>query len=450
MTADTLAAPATTRRRPPLRAAAATAVTLGAGLAALIAWTTPWNPLGTTVPGGAVAPWVGRDFTAREVARDHAFHAAAHPPSWLALAVGLLVAAWLAATPAGARLVATVGRWVGGGPGRRWVRQVAAGAFAVDLVLRVVTVPFDAWTETVLRRYGLSTQGWGGWAADQAKSFGVTLAVTVPVLLLFYAVARRLPRWWWAPLAGVGAALVMAGSFAYPVVVEPLFSGFHPLPAGPLRTSLLDLAHRDGVAVSQVLVSDASARTTELNAYVSGFGASKRIVLYDTLLRQPPAQIRLVVAHELGHAKFQDVLHGTVEGALGFAAGVCLLFLVTGSRRVLRRAGVAEVTDPRAVALLLGLVAWLGFLATPVQNLVSRHIEARADVHSLNLTHDPRTFVRVQHALAVHDLSTLDPSPPLYIWFFDHPTGPQRIALALDWARIHHVPAPAPLARGAR
>jgi STE24 endopeptidase len=190
--------------------------------------------------------------------------------------------------------------------------------------------------------------------------------------------------------------------------------------------------------VRQVLVSDASRRTTELNAYVSGFGSSRRIVVYDTLLKHtPPGQIRLIVAHELGHAKRNDVLTGTLVGALGVAAGCCLLYLVISWPPLLRRAGVRAVADTRSLGLLLALVAFGSFLSAPVQNVISRHIEARADVHSLELTHDPQTFIKMQERLAVVDLSDLDPSRFAYLWFDTHPTGPQRISLARDWERLH-------------
>jgi STE24 endopeptidase len=318
---------------------------------------------------------------------------------------------------------------------------VAAAAVVVTAVPRVAALPFAAWTEAVLRRYGLSTQHWAGWAVDQVKSFAVTAAAWTIGLLLLHVLARRLPRYWWAPAAAAGFLLVVAISFGYPLLVEPVFNSFTPMPAGPLRAELLRLARDDGVPVRNVLVADASRRTTALNAYVSGFGSTRRIVVYDTLLRStPPGEIKLIVAHELGHAKRGDVLYGTLLGGLGVATGVCGLYLLTTSPRVLRRAGVASVADPRSVALVLALVTIGVQVAGPVQNLVSRRIEARADVHSLDLTRDPRTFILMQRRLAVRNLSDLRPNPIEYGLWATHPTGPERIAMARAWARRHGMP----------
>ncbi len=297
--------------------------------------------------------------------------------------------------------------------------------------------------EAVLRRYGLSTQNWGGWLLDQLRGLGLTAVLLVGGLMGFYALARAFPQRWWLPVGLAAAGLTVVISFLYPLVVEPVFNKFTPLPAGPLRTSLLELAAADGVRVDRVLVADASRRTTSLNAYVSGFGRTKRIVLYDTLLSSAsPAETRLVVAHELGHAKRSDVLHGTLLWALGAAAGVGVLFLVLSWMPLLRRAGVASVADPRSVALVLFVLTALGTLTGPVQTLVSRRIEARADVHALDLTRDPATFVASERRLAVRNLSDLDPNPLVYGLFATHPTAPERIALARALAQRHGVPEP--------
>jgi STE24 endopeptidase len=414
------------------RAAAVACCGLALALVATVALTTPWHPL----PGPGLPADPARDFTPAQLARERAFAAALRPPGYLGLAASLLAVLILGLSPLGARLLGYVVR-----PARRWPLGVAAAAIVVTAVPRVAALPFDAWTETVLRRYGLSTQHWAGWTVDRLKSFGVAAVAWTVGLLLLHLLARRLPRYWWAPAAAGGFGLVVAISFGYPLLVEPVFNSFTSMRAGPLRTELLQLARDDGVPVRNVLVADASRRTTALNAYVSGFGSTRRIVVYDTLLRStPPDEIKLIVAHELGHAKRGDVAYGTLLGGLGVATGVCGLYLLTTSPRVLRRAGVGTVTDPRSIALVLALVTIGAQVAGPVQNLLSRRIEARADVHSLDLTGDPRTFIRMQRALAVRNLSDLRPNPIEYALWATHPTGPERIAMARAWARRHGVP----------
>jgi STE24 endopeptidase len=420
----------------------ATLILLGLVMLAAVVLLVPWRPL--PLHGLAATPVDPEsDFTAAQIAREEAFHAAVRPPAYVSLGVGLIVAVVLGLTPAGARLVSAVAAPLGGG----WWARVLLGTVALTLVGRALTLPWDAWRESVSRRYDLSTRSWGAWGVDVAKSYAVGLVVTVVVMLLVVGLARWQPQWWWATGAVVGALLVVLLSFAYPVVVEPVFNKFTPMADGPLRTSLLQLARDDGVPVEDVLVADASRRTTALNAYVSGIGATRRIVVYDTLVEQaPPEEVRLIVAHELGHAKQHDVVWGTVLGALGVAVTVCLLALLGRSSWLLGRAGVDALGDGRAVALVLALIAVLTFLTTPGENLLSRRIETRADMHALELTHDPDATVAMQRRLSVTNLSDLEPPPLVFGLFATHPTGPQRIALARDWARLHGVPVPPGLA----
>jgi STE24 endopeptidase len=316
------------------------------------------------------------------------------------------------------------------------------GVVAVSAVSLLLKWPLGMWYETRLRDFGLSTQHWPAWTADRLKSFGVQTVLAAIMVLAIVWLARRSPRRWWIPAAAGAFALTVAASFVYPVVVEPLFNDFTPLPAGPLRSDLIAMADRDGVPVEDVLVADASRRTTALNAYVSGFGATRRIVVYDTLLRAPAEEVKLVVAHELGHAHNGDVLYGALVGALGAAAGACLLFLVVSIPALRRRAGVESVGDPRAVGLLLGLMTVATVLSGPAENVVSRQIEARADVHALDLTRDPATFAAMQRRLAVTNISDLSPDAFEYVMYASHPTTPQRLALARSWARLNGLPEP--------
>ncbi len=323
-----------------------------------------------------------------------------------------------------------------------WLGKVVVATVAMTLISAVVTVPFGVASEHAAHVYGLSTQPWTGWVLDQLTGTAVSLVEALLLVLLVTGLARYIRRWWFAGSL-LAAGLVIAGSYLYPVIVQPLFVKVTPMAAGPLRTSLLSMARHDGVPVNNVEVAAESRRTTSLNAYVSGFGASREIVVYDTLLKsQSPAAVRLVVAHELGHAKADDVLHGTIDGALGAAAGVTGLALLLDWRTLRRRAGVAGAHDAAAVPLIVALVAAGTFLSSPLVNTISRSVEARADVHSLDVTRDPATFVKVQEALARSNLSNPTPNPLLYVWYATHPTTPQRLGLAQAWARLHGVPVP--------
>jgi len=418
------------------RAALLTAAVLFAAFAVVVAVATPWDGL-PVPPGGAtpIDPTAG--LPAEQVDRAQAFAAAIRPASLASLLLGLAVAALLGLTRLGPRLVRSLPA-----PRRaRWAWQALLGVFALAVIGRLVTLPLSAYGEVVRHRYGLSTRSWGLWVRDVAVSTAIDAALTAVGVLALVWLARRASRAWWA-LASAGAAvLVVVGSFLWPVLMEPAFNSFRSMPAGELRSDLLALAEDNGTPVQDVLVSDASRRTTALNAYVSGFGSTRRIVVYDTVLdRLPDEQIESIAAHELGHVAADDVLTGTLLGALGGAGGVALLGWVMTSPRLLRRAGAVGPEDPAVVPLLLLLVAVGTLVSTPVQNLVSRHVEARTDVAALDLTRDPEAFIAMQRGLAESNLS--DPEPPAaWRWFFgSHPTTAERIAMAEDWARLEGRP----------
>jgi STE24 endopeptidase len=420
----------------PRRPALLVAVVLLTAFAVVVAVTTPWDVL-PEPPGGATPLDPTAGLSAEQVSRAEAYAAALRPASLASLLLGLAVSAVLALTRLGARLVRVVGAPLGG----RWAGQVLLGVLVLAVVGRLATLPLSAYGEVVRHRYGLSTRGWGLWARDVVVSTAIDAALTALGLLVLVWLARRAPRAWWALAAAGATVLVVVGSFLWPVVIEPAFNSFEPMPAGQLRSDLLALAEENGTPVQDVLVSDASRRTTALNAYVSGFGSTRRIVVYDTVLdRLPDEQIEAIAAHELGHVATDDVLTGTLLGALGGAGGVALLGWALTSPRLLRRAGAQGPGDPAVVPLALLLVAVGTLVATPVQNLVSRQVEARADVHALDLTRDPEAFVAMQRGLAGTNLS--DPSPPAAWrwWFGSHPTVAERIALAEDWTRLEREP----------
>ena len=424
------------------RAPAIALACLAVALIVVLVLITPWEPLSAPA-ADRVAPDPAADFTPAQRALEDAYHRPLWPAVLGGMGMSLLVALLLGFTPAGARLVRAAGRRVGGSRfGERRSVVLVAGTVAVTAVGVLATLPFDLWRAKVQRDYDIVVQGWDAYAIDRLIAYGFTVGGTLLGLGIFFALARRV-RNWWAPGAVLAVALVFATSFVYPDVVEPAFNDFRELPAGQVRSELLELAAQDHVKVSDVLVADESKRSTRLNAYVSGLGSSRRIVVYDTTLAKlPPEQIRSIVAHELGHVKTQDVLRGTAAAALGAAAGVCLVFLLLGSRRLRRAAGVPDPTHPAALALLLALVAVLSTVTSPVTLMVSRRVEQRADIHALVLTRDPATLIAMQQRLAANNLADLD-APRVVRWLLStHPSGPQRIAVARTWAKVNGVALP--------
>ena len=257
---------------------------------------------------------------------------------------------------------------------------------------------------------------------------GLLLSVVISGLLLLVLIgcARTWSRAWPAVAGVVLGGLVMLGSFVYPVLVEPAFNQFTPLPDGPLRSQILQLAADEHVHLDDVLVADASRRTTTLNAYVSGYGSTRRVVLYDTVVRDLPRdQVLAIVAHELGHARHDDVLTGSILAALGTTLGIGLLALVVPLVR--RRPGALR--DPTVVPLVAALVTIGTLLSSPVNNGLSRLIETRADVDSLQTTRNPAAFIAMQRELALHSLSDQPPAWSQF-WFGSHPTTLERIAIA--------------------
>jgi STE24 endopeptidase len=410
----------TQRAAPSLRLSLAVTLVAGAAFVVMSALVVPWHWL----PGQHVAA-VPADqvFSPAEIAHGERVSGLLRHAAWANLVVGLIVFGVLGFTRWGSALVGRL-------PGPWW-SKVVLGCLAVNGLTAVAALPLEWSAQRVELSEGLSHQAWASWVADRGIGLGVTWAFTSVALVVVVGLARLTPRTWpaWAALAA--ATLAMLGSFIYPVVVEPLFNHFTPMKAGPMRSDIFALAKAEGVHIDDVLVADASRRTTTLNAYVSGFGSTRRVVVYDTLLSGlPPAQTEMIVAHELGHAKHDDVLTGTILGALGSAFGIGLLGLLLCRRRLLQRVEAEGLGDPRVIPLLLALAVVGSLLASPVQNTIGRAIEARADRSALQATDDPETFIAMQKQLALRSLS--DPTPPAWsqFWFGSHPTVLQRIGLA--------------------
>ena len=314
---------------------------------------------------------------------------------------------------------------------RRPVLAGAAAAAALSVALGLAPLPVRAVARERAKDVGLVTQSWTGWLGDVAKgeAIGAAIAGAGGGLLLF-GMRRFGPRWW-APGAVVVVAFGIAFTYAGPVVLDPVFNRFTPLPAGRARTDVLDLARRAGLRVGEVYEVDASRRTTAANAYVTGLGRTKRVVIYDNLLRDfTPAETRLVVAHELGHVRYRDVPHGLLYLAIVAPFGMLAVALLAD--RLAPRDGQRTPAALPAVALAIALVSPA---ISVVSNQLSRAVERRADAYSLQLTSEPRSLIDFQRRIAVKNVSDVDPPAWLTFLLGTHPPTLERIGAAEAFER---------------
>ena len=320
---------------------------------------------------------------------------------------------------------------------RRASERPLLGAAAVgaglSIAITVVALPFGIALNERARDVGLSTQSAAALLGDAGKSAAIGAVFAGLGAAIAVAMLRRLGRWWWIGGSVVVVALAAAFTWLGPVLLDPVFNKFEELPAGKTRSEVLRLGERAGVKIGHVYRIDASRRSTGINAYVNGLGPTKRVVIYDNTLRElDPAQLRSVIAHELGHVKGDDIVRGIAWVAIVAPLGVLLVQLGTGA--LARRSG-DDPRSPAAVpALALSLAVTL-FVLGIVSSQLSRRVESRADTFALNLTADPHAFIELQRKLAITNVADPDPPAALQWLFGTHPDTMQRIGAAVEYER---------------
>ena len=311
--------------------------------------------------------------------------------------------------------IAVLGALTQGLPALPWWVGAAALPALVATVLVAVRVPLGWWRYRRDLHWGLSTQTTREWARDLVKETAIAVVLAARALWPFFALAHWFPFAWPWPAAVGAALLVFLLGFLAPVVLEPVFNRFEPLAEEQLARRLHALAVEAGAPLREILVADASRRTTRSNAYVSGIGRTRRLVLWDTLLANPPEEIAVVLAHELAHRTHRHV--AALTGCL--MAGAALLVVAIRVRFPHPAPG-----DTAGIVLLATL---LQLAATPALSGLSRSFERVADAESLRLTGDREAYRRLHRGLAVSNLADLHPPKWLYYWFFTHPTAPDRL-----------------------
>ncbi len=323
-------------------------------------------------------------------------------------------------------------------------RSLQAIIFGVPflILLWLFTLPSAAAGHSLARYYGQSVQGWGSWFADAVKGGAVALILAVFLLWLFYALVRRSPRRWWFYAWLCSLPILIFLIFVEPLVLEPLFFRFAPLAdADPqLAAQLERVVQRAGqnIPESRMFLMNASSKLNEVNAYVTGLGASQRVVVWDTTIaRMTPPQILFVFGHEMGHYVLHHIRNGII-----FTAGVLFVALFAGFRALhwaLSRFGAAWKIrggdDWASLPVLILALLLFNLVLTPIDNAYSRHLEHQADQYGLEVVHGivpdaPQVAAHSFQILGEIDLSEPSPSEAVKIWFYDHPPLDERILFA--------------------
>ena len=333
-------------------------------------------------------------------------------------------------------------------------RILQASIFTALLLgaLALGVLPLHAWGHVLGLRYNLSVEGWGPWLLDWCKGQAIAIAIGAFAAWIVGGLLRRSPRRWWFVAWLIALPLIVFAALLEPVVIEPLFYKFEPLAAShpKLAQQIQELATRAGAQIPQDHMYEmfASQKLNELNAYVTGIGASKRVVVWDTLFaHMTEDEILLVVGHELGHYVLGHVWKGIAASAAGLFFG--LWFLAAALRWTVRRWGsgwrILDLNGWSALGVLWLLGSLLLFLSTPLDSAVSRYIEHQADVFALEITHGvvpdvAQVAAQGDQILGDVDLEEPDPSPFVVFWLYDHPPIAKRIQFDLEydpWAPGH-------------
>ena len=327
---------------------------------------------------------------------------------------------------------------------RRFV-QACVFAPLLVLTLAVLTLPSDIYGQMIEKQFGISVQGWGSWTGDWALEQAVSLVLATVFVCVLYAVIRKSPQRWWLYFWLASLPIVVLVMLVTPWVIDPLFHKFEPLqkrdPA--LVTALEQMVQRAGVDISRerMFWMNAGEKTVALNAYVTGIGQSKRIVIWDTTIAKLNApQIVFTLGHETGHYVLQHVPKG-----ITLAAALFLLLFYLGYRLAVwavagcgGRWGIRGLDDWASLPVLVLLLSVLQFAGNPILSAYSRYAEHQADQFGLEITHGltpDSGQVAAQTFQTMGEVNLADPDPnPLDVFlFFEHPRISDRVQFCLAY-----------------
>jgi Zn-dependent protease with chaperone function len=313
------------------------------------------------------------------------------------------------------------------------------------LTMDVLSLPFEMYKQHVQRAYGLSVQSWGSWFGDMGKGEAISLIIGIPLIWLLFVIIRKSVARWWFYFWLICVPFVVFLIFIKPVVIDPLFNKFEPLEkAQPqLVKPLQDVAHRGGldIPVARMYEMKASEKVTTYNAYVTGIGATKRIVVWDNTAKDMTIpETQFVFGHEMGHYVLNHIYK-----LLAFFLGLLFIMFWLGRKIALAflarwggRWGIRDLADYAALPVLLLVLSLLFLVGDLTVNAFSRHIEHDADIHGLEVTHglvpnSPQVAAQAFQKLGEKAYSYPTPNPVFVFYFFDHPPIADRVKFSLSY-----------------
>ncbi len=306
------------------------------------------------------------------------------------------------------------------------------------VVSSLISFPFDYWVGFVREHaYGLSTQDFSHWFTEYLQGFGITLVIgSIAIVFLYLIIAATKQTWWiWGTIASV-IFITVLGMLA-PVYLSPIFNKYTPMADSPLKESVLQMAQANGIPVDNVYVFDVSRQSHRVTANVSGFASTTRISLSDTLIqRESPGGVRAVLGHEMGHYVLDHNVSILVMSTLLTAVLFALANVLFNRLSKGERWGVRSVWDPGGMPLLFAVFGFLMLLSTPINNNLTRFHEHQADMFGLNAAREPDGFA--ESALLLSEYRKMEPSPLEEWFFYDHPSGYERIHMSMVW-KAHHM-----------
>jgi STE24 endopeptidase len=333
---------------------------------------------------------------------------------------------------------------------RDWAEKISRSGFVQGLIviplfvltLDILDLPLAAYQHSISRQYGLSVQGWASWFGDVLKGELITLLLSLLLLGIMIWVIRKAPRSWWFYFWLIALPILFFVIMITPYVIDPLFNKFEPLDkTNPELVQQLErVTARGGLNIprDRMFLMKASEKVTTLNAYVTGFGPSKRVVVWDTTIQKASTPETLFVfGHEMGHYVLNHVVIGLCAAAVGLFIGLFLVYWL--SRWFLNKFGarwqIRALGDWAALPMIFLIFSILGFIAQPIGATFSRQLEHNADIYGLEVTHGINANPQETAAHAFQVLGELSlaypyPSPLVVFWYYDHPSIPDRVRFA--------------------